>query len=394
MSGEKNITKQIDKVVVSRGWGYLIFLAVLYLMFYTTFTLGQYPMNWIESLMHWLEGVASSHMTDGPLKDLLVDGVIAGVGGVIVFLPNILILYLFISFMEGSGYMSRVAYIMDRIMRRMGLHGSSFIPMIMGFGCNIPAIMATRSIEDRKSRIITMLIIPLMSCSGRLPVYIIMIGAFFPQHHATVLFSLYLLGIVMSVLLAHFFSKYIVKGQTSPFSMKLTPYHVPSFSSVCFLTWDKGKEFLRKMGTTILAASIIIWALSYFPHHAELPADQQMEQSYIGKIGKVVEPVIRPCGFSWKEGVSILSGIGSKEVVASTMSVLYANVSLRNSGMTPYAAFSFLVFVLLYMPCIPACVAIHKESGRHRWALFAMAYTTALAWITSTAIYQLCNLFL
>lgn len=404
-------TKRIDAVVTHQVWGYPIFIALMYLMFYCTFTIGQYPMDWIDSLVGWIGSIVSNNMADGMLKDLVVDGIIAGVGGVIVFLPNILILYAFISWMEDSGYMSRAAFIMDKIMHRMGLHGKSFIPMIMGFGCNIPAIMATRTIEDRKSRLITMLIVPLMSCSARLPVYIIITAAFFPRHAALVMFILYFLGIVMSIVMANLFSKHVVKGDSSPFVMELPPYRRPSVRSVVRHTWEKGRQYLRKMGTTILMASIVIWALSYFPHHDGLTREQQMEQSYIGTVGKVIEPVIRPCGFQWKEGVSIITGIGAKEIVASSMAVLYSSdtevnsvtdegateqvrlsMALENSGMTAVTAFSFLVFVLLYMPCLPTCIAIKHESGRWRWALFTAAYTTLLAWICSVLVFQIGNL--
>lgn len=404
-------TKRIDAVVTHQVWGYPIFIALMYLMFYCTFTIGQYPMDWIDSLVGWIGSIVSNKMADGMLKDLVVDGIIAGVGGVIVFLPNILILYAFISWMEDSGYMSRAAFIMDKIMHRMGLHGKSFIPMIMGFGCNIPAIMATRTIEDRKSRLITMLIVPLMSCSARLPVYIIITAAFFPRHAALVMFILYFLGIVMSIVMANLFSKHIVKGDSSPFVMELPPYRRPSVRSVVRHTWEKGRQYLRKMGTTILMASIVIWALSYFPHHDGLTREQQMEQSYIGTVGKVIEPVIKPCGFQWKEGVSIITGIGAKEIVASSMAVLYSSdaevnsvtdegateqvrlsMALENSGMTAVTAFSFLVFVLLYMPCLPTCIAIKHESGRWRWALFTAAYTTLLAWICSVLVFQIGNL--
>ena len=402
----RELTKKIDAVVTNKWVGYIIFLSVLYLMFWCTFSIGQYPMDWIDLGVEKLSLVIGRILPDGVVKNLLVDGVIAGVGGVIVFLPNILILYAFISWMEDSGYMARVAFIMDRIMHRMGLHGKSFIPMIMGFGCGIPAIMATRTIEDRKSRLITMLIVPLMSCSARLPVYIIIIGAFFRQYQATMLFSLYVLGILMSILMAHLFSRYVIKGESSPFVMELPPYRLPSGKSVLRHTWEKGKQYLKKMGTTILAASIIVWALTYFPHNEQLTTEAQMEQSYIGRIGKVLEPAIHPCGFSWKEGVSIITGVGAKEIVASTMGVLYTQGDYEEaededeesshlsqiiaaSGMTPVAALAFLVFVLLYMPCIPACVTISKESGHWKWALFTIFYTTALAWICATLVFQI-----
>ncbi len=406
---KRMLTRRIDAYVTNRYLGFPIFMALMFLTFFCTFTLGQYPMDWIDSGVGWLSDLIGSHMDDGPLKDLLVDGILAGVGGVIVFLPNIMILYAFISWMEDSGYMARAAFIMDKIMHKMGLHGKSFIPMIMGFGCNIPAIMATRTIEDRKSRLLTMLIVPMMSCSARLPVYIIVIGAFFPKHQALTLFTIYLIGIVMSVLMAKLFNKFVVKGESSPFVMELPPYRLPSAKSVARHTWEKGKQYLKKMGTIILAASIVVWALAYFPHHDDVTKEQQMEQSYIGQLGKAVEPAIRPCGLQWKEGVSLITGVGAKEIVASTMGVLYANNAedveaaeesdsshlskvLATSGMTPLAAFAFMVFVLLYMPCLPACIAIKHESGKWKWALFTAFYTTFLAWICATLVFQIGSL--
>ena len=384
------MTKRIDAVVTHQVWGYPIFLLLMYLMFFCTFNIGQYPMDWIDMGVEWLGGMIGEWMPEGPLKDLVVDGVISGVGGVIVFLPNIMILYAFISWMEDSGYMARAAFIMDKIMHRMGLHGKSFIPMIMGFGCNIPAIMATRTIEDRKSRLITMLIIPLMSCSARLPVYIIIITAFFPKNAAMILFSMYLIGIMFSILMAKLFSRFVVKGESSPFVMELPPYRMPSMKSVSRHTWEKGKQYLKKMGTTILVASIAVWALSYFPHHAEATEEQQMELSYIGQIGKFVEPVIKPCGMQWKEGVALITGVGAKEIVASTMAVLYHG-DITASGMTPLVAFAFMVFVLL---CIPTCIGIKNESGQWKWAGFTALYTTLMAWICSMLVYQIGSLFL
>lgn len=384
----RELTKKIDTIITNKWLGYIIFLAIMYSMFYCTFTIGQIPMDWIDAGISWLNELLKNTMPESIFKNLVTDGIIAGVGGVIVFLPNILILYAFISWMEDSGYMARVAFIMDRIMHRMGLHGKSFIPMIMGFGCNIPAIMATRTIEDRKSRLITMLIIPMMSCSARLPVYIIVIGAFFPHNQSLILFSLYLAGIIMSILMAHLFSKFIIRGETSPFVMELPPYRLPSGKSVCRHTWNKGMQYLKKMGTTILAASVIVWALSYFPHNEQLTHAEQMEQSYIGQIGKFIEPAIEPCGLQWREGVSIVTGIAAKEIVASTMSVLYSDVE---NSMTQTSALAFLFFVLLYMPCIPACVCIRHESGHWKWTIFTAIYTTLIAWLCATAIYQIGN---
>ena len=400
---KKRITKFIDSVVTHRFWGYPIFLLVMYAMFYCTFNVGSYPMDWIDSAVGWIADLVSQMLSDGALKDLLVDGIISGVGGVIVFLPNILILYAFISWMEDSGYMARAAFIMDKIMRRIGLHGRSFIPMIMGFGCSIPAIMATRTIGERKARLVTMLIVPLMSCSARLPVYIILIGAFFPHNSAMVLMLLYLIGVIFSVIMAKVLNKYIINGKSYPCEIELPPYSLPPLKAVVSNTWTKGRQYLKKMGTTILLASMAVWALSYYPHDDRLSRPEQVEHSYIGKLGKSIEPFISLCGMGWREGISIATGIGAKEIVASTMGVLYSNEqidddddddtarlssAIAQSGMTPLSAFAFMVFVLLYFPCLPTCIAIRAESERWRWAIFAAIYTTVLAWLTSMIIYQ------
>ena len=411
-SNPHGLTDKIDVLVTNKWLGYPFFLIFLFITFFFTFAIGQYPMDWIDSLFSWLGDTVSNAMPDGPLRSLIVDGIISGVGSVIVFLPNILILYLFISFMEDSGYMARAAFIMDKLMHRMGLHGKSFIPMIMGFGCNVPAIMATRTIEDRKSRLLTMLIIPMMSCSARIPTYMILVGAFFNRHAALILTGLYVFGMIMSVLMAKLFSKYFVQGESLPFVMELPPYRMPTSKAVLRHTWEKGKEYLKKMATIILAASIIIWALGYFPNHNRYDtAKEQMENSYLGKIGKVIEPVMKPCGFDWRQSVSLLAGTAAKEVVASTMGVLYASSeeeeviieeegfesdegSLRISqlvrnNMTPLSAASMLIFILLYMPCFSTIIAIKNESGKWKWALFTVCYTIALAWIVSTIFYQI-----
>lgn len=407
------ITELIDTIVTNKYLGYPVFLLFMFITFFCTFFIGQYPMDWIDALFGWLGESVSLLMSDGPLKDLIVDGIIAGVGSVIVFLPNILILYLFISFMEDSGYMARAAFIMDKLMHKMGLHGKSFIPMIMGFGCNIPAIMATRTIEDRKSRLITTLIIPFMSCSARIPVYLILIGAFFPTKAPLILLFLYVLGMIVAILMARLFSKFVVKGESTPFVMELPPYRMPTHKAVLRHTWEKGKEYLKKMGTIILFASILVWALGYYPNHnAYNSTKEQMENSYLGKIGKGIEPMMEPCGFDWKQSVSLLSGAFAKEIVASTMGVLYSSESssvdddtleireeeadlrisrLISTNMTPLSAFSMLIFVLLYMPCLSTIVAIKSETGKWRWALFAMVYTICLAWIVSTIVFQIGN---
>ena len=381
-------TRVVDSIVTNRFWGFPIFFIFLYIMFEGTFVLGEYPQQAIE----WLVGVIAqgteTFLSPGPLKDLIIDGIIGGVGGVIVFLPNILLLYFFISFMEDSGYMARAAFIMDKIMHKMGLHGKSFIPLIMGFGCNVPAIMSSRIIESRKARLVTMLVNPLMSCSARLP--------------SLILLSIYAIGILLAVLMARIFTKFLVKGDDSPFVMELPPYRMPTAKVVLRHTWEKGKQYLKKMGGIIMVASIIIWFLGYYPNHEayETTAEQQ-ENSYIGQLGKAIEPAIEPLGFDWKMGIGILSGIGAKELVVSTLGVLYTNEDDVDSvdlseriPITPLVAYGYMLFVLIYFPCIATLAAIKQESGGWKWAIFAATYTTVLAWIVSFGVYQIGSLFI
>ncbi len=399
---KEQITKVIDSIVTNKIWGYPIFFILLYLMFEGTFVLGDYPMQGIEWLVDQLSNLVHNNMSEGPLKDMIVDGIIGGVGGVIVFLPNILLLYFFISMMEDSGYMARAAFIMDKIMHKMGLHGKSFIPLIMGFGCNVPAIMASRTIEDRKSRLITMLVNPLMSCSARLPIYLVLVGALFPNSASIVLLSIYATGIILAVLMARLFSKFIVKGDDAPFVMELPPYRMPTMKSMIRHTWEKGEQYLRKMGGIIMIASIIIWFLGYYPNHNSYSTvAEQQENSYIGKIGKSMEPVIEPLGFDWKLGIGLLSGVGAKELVVSTLGVLYVNeedienVNLsQRIDITPIAGLSYMLFVLIYFPCIATLAAIKQESGSWKWALFAATYTTALAWIVSFVVFNVGKLLM
>lgn len=409
------LTHRLDSIITNKLLGFPIFIALMWLMFEATFSLGQYPKDWIETGVAWLGQTISTYFPDGPIKDMLVDGVIGGVGAVIVFLPQILILYFFISYMEDSGYMSRAAFIMDKLMHKMGLHGKSFIPLIVGFGCNVPAVMATRTIESRKSRLVTMLILPMMSCSARLPVYIMIIGTFFSaRYQSTMMMSLYLIGILMAVFLGWLFSKFAIKGEDTPFVMELPPYRLPTWKAITRHTWEKGKLYLKKMGGIILVASIIVWALGYFPHAQHLSKAEQQEQSYIGRIGKAIEPVFRAQGFSWKLDVGIVAGVGAKEIVASTIGVLYSpeegvdedgaasnesemysrlRKQMTADGITPLTAYSFLLFVLLYFPCVAVIAAIKGETGSWKWALFSAGYTTLLAWIASAAFYQIGRLF-
>lgn len=404
------VTHAIDAVITNRYVGFPLFFVFLYLMFEITFTLGQYPMDWIENGVSTLSEFMRFVMPEGPLKAMIIDGAIAGVGAVIVFLPQILILYFIISFMEDSGYMARAAFIMDKVMHKMGLHGKSFIPLIMGFGCNVPAVMATRTIESRRSRLITILVLPLMSCSARLPIYIMIIGTFFSvKYQSLIMISLYVIGIALAVIMSRIFSKWLIKGDDTPFVMELPPYRFPTIKAIFRHTWEKGKQYLKKMGGIILVASIIVWALGYFPHNKQLSNQEQKEQSYIGVIGKTIEPIFRVQGFDWKLDVSLIAGVGAKEIIASTMGVLYANddnvsndsekyqilnKQMQADGITPLIAFSYLLFVLIYFPCIATIAAIKSETGSWKWTIFAMLYTTSLAWIISACCFQIGNLLI
>ena len=400
----RTITDRIDAIVTNQWAAFPIFLVLLWFVFWATFTIGQYPMDWIEAGVGWLGNAVGSLMADGWIKDLVVDGCIAGVGSVLVFLPNIMILYFFISIMEDSGYMARAAFIVDKLMHRIGLHGKSFIPMVMGFGCNVPAIMATRSIESRKSRLVTMAIIPFMSCAGRLPIFVLFAGAFFPGSPATALLGIYLLGIVLAILSALVIGKF-VKDDDLPFVMELPPYRMPTWKATWRHTWEKGKQYLEKMATTILIFSVAIWFLGYFPRHADQTAAYQQEHSYIGMVGKAIEPAMEPLGFNWKMDVGLLAGVGAKELVISTLGVMYAQDGEQYEGMgdeddtalqaalkatvPTAAALAFMVFVLLYFPCIATFVALKNETGSWRWAILLCLYTILVAWICAFAAFRI-----
>lgn len=440
LSHDEKTTKIIDTLVTNKLFGFPIFLAAMWLMFWATFELGSYPMEWIENLVSWLSELIGAKMSEGPLKDLLLDGIIGGVGGVIVFLPNILILYAFISFMEDSGYMARVAFIMDKLMHKMGLHGKSFIPLVMGFGCNVPAIMSSRIIESKSSRLITILINPFMSCSARIPIYVLLAGTFFPGHGTWVFFSLYLLGIVVAVITAKLLRKFWFKADETPFVMELPPYRIPTMKATCRNMWAKARQYLHKMGGIILVASIIIWALSYFPRYTQEQVPQayaeavlsdmpvatvkshspeeineiilkeyQQEHSFMGYIGKGCEPVMSPMNFDWKICSSLLAGAAAKEVVVSTLGVLYVGdddaallserlkTPSKATGKAPFSpalAIAFLVFVLLYFPCIASIAAIVRETGSWKYGAFSIIYNTALAWLLSFITYRVALLFM
>ena len=449
ITNAKKLSKQIDAVVTNKILGFPIFLFVMWFMFYCTFTLGEYPTMLIEWLIGKITDLSIAYIPSGALQDFIIDGIIGGVGGVIVFLPNILLLFLFISFLEDSGYMSRAAFIMDKFMHRIGLHGKSFIPLIMGFGCNVPAIMATRIIEDKNNRILTMLILPFMSCSARLPVYLLIVTAFFPNNGSSVLFAVYIIGIIIAIVTSIIFKKVLFNKKDTPFVMELPPYRMPTAISILKHMWQKGSQYIQKMGGIILVAVVIVWTLSYYPKRENIEVKYQNEienvisdynlnitngvskkealitkdstlavietkigfehskSSYLGRVGQFIEPVFKPLGFDWKISVGLLSGIAAKEIVVSTLGVLYnaedgadglehslgekLRLERKENGEPVFnkaVAFSFLMFILIYFPCVAVIVAIQKEGGT-KWALFSMVYTTALAWVISFVIYQI-----
>ena len=383
----KTLSEKIDNIVTGRWLGFPIFLIAMYLIFQATFSIGQYPMDWIDAGIGWLGEKVGSLLSDGWFKALIVDGIITGVGGVLVFLPNILILFFFISLMEASGYMARAAFIMDRLMHLIGLHGRSFIPLMMGFGCNVPAVMATRTIENRNARMITILINPLMSCNARLPIYLLLAGVFFPKSAGLVIFCIYLGGVLLAGLMAKLFSKVLFNSDETPFVMELPPYRIPTLKSLLRDTWDKGKQYLHKIATVILIGTLIVWAMSYFPTGDPDPA-ARLEHSYLAAIGNFISPVLAPLGFHWQESVSLLSGMAAKEIVVSTMNMLYTvdGQLIIGNVLTPAIALAFMAFTLIYFPCIATIGAIKTETGSWKWAIFTVCYTLILAWIVALAV--------
>lgn len=435
-----DISRKIDSVLTNRFLGLPVFAFFIWLMFQSTFTLGQYPMDWLESFVVFTSEFLTGLIPEGILQSLVVDGIVSGVGGVLVFLPNILILFFCIALFEDTGYMARAAFLMDKVMHSIGLHGKSFIPMLMGFGCNVPAIMAARTLENNRDRILTILITPFMSCSARLPVYIILAGTFFPGKAGNVIFLLYLTGILVAVFSGKLFRATILKGEEAPFVMELPPYRIPMAKSLVIHMWDRSKIFLKKMGGIILAGSILVWGLSYFPEDVKYSRDYDLiskelsqkiqvkensglkaetvqlyeelehiknekkrehaENSYLGRIGSFVSPFFEPIGIDWRGSIALITGFVAKEIVVSTMGVLYGvdagqgedsgglGAALKRSGMTPLSALSMMVFVLLYLPCIAAIAAVRQESGSLKWTLFSIFYTTFIAWSLSFAVYQ------
>ena len=401
----ESISNAVDTIVTHRILGYPIFIFVMWLMFYCTFRLGSYPQVWIERLVTLIGSSFEQWLPDGILKDMVCDGIIGGVGSVIVFLPNIMILYIFISFMEDSGYLARASFIMDKLMHKIGLHGKSFIPLVMGFGCNVPAVMSARIVESRSSRLITTFITPFMSCSARLPVYIILIGTFFAGRSSLVMLGLYLLGIVVAMVTAVLMRKFMFKRDETPFVMELPPYRVPTFKATMSHMWQRCAQYLRNIAGMILVASILVWALGYFPRQKEGESSvEHYEQSYIGKVGRFCEPAFEPLGLDWKSSVSLLSGIAAKELMVSTFGVLYSSDSeegsaqlkenLAKSGdFTQPSVLALLVFTLLYMPCVGTITAIGRESG-WKWAVGSALYSTTVAWLLAFVVYRLALLFI
>jgi ferrous iron transport protein B len=408
-----SMTEKIDKVLINRLLGLPIFLGIMWLLFQLTFTLGGPPMEWLDAGFGALGEWAAVHMQEGLAQSLIVDGIIGGVGGVVVFLPNIILLFMGIAFLEGSGYMARAAFVMDKLMHKVGLHGKSFIPMLIGFGCTIPAIMATRTLENDRDRLLTMLIAPLMSCGARLPVYTLLIAAFFHESVAgNILFSIYLIGIALAIIMAKVFRKWLLPGESEPFVMELPAYRLPTIKSVLIHMWERSWLYLKKAGTIILAASIIIWTLFTFPiidpqGNEFESANVQMEQSYAGRIGKAIEPVIAPLGFDWKTGVALVAGFAAKEVVVSTMGTLYsiededalaeeeegsvksfADRAREQSGYTPLVAYVLMLFTLIYVPCMATIAVLKRETNGWKWPMFTIGYTCALAWVVCFIVYR------
>lgn len=405
-------TTLLDRIFASKWIAYPMFFVLMWFIFWATFVIGAYPSDWIDQGISWVGGMLEGNMGEGPLRDLIIDGIIGGVGSVIVFLPNILILYFFITILEDSGYLARASMLADPILNRLGLHGKSFIPMLMGFGCNVPAVMATRTIENHKSRLVTMLVIPMMSCSARIPVYVVFAGAFFAAYASWVMFGLYLFGLLMAVLVAWVFNRIYHPEQDTHFVMEIPPYRLPNWKGVFRHTWEKGRQYLHKMGGIILVASIVIWALGYFPRpDREMSPAEAQEQSLMGQIGHAIEPVIKPLGYDWRMGVGIMAGVGAKELMVTTLGVLYNSpeedsevgsaeeasqtrlASALQTHTTPEAALSYMVFALLYFPCLATIAAIAGESGKWKWALITAGYTTGLAYVVAFLVYRLALFF-
>jgi len=395
------LTERIDSVLLNRLLGLPLFLLILWGIFQATFTLGAYPQAWLEAFFGWAGDALSTAMAPGLLRNLLVDGIIGGVGGVFSFVPLIILLFLFISFLEDTGYMARAAFVMDKFLHIFGLHGQSFLPMMLGFGCSVPAIMAARTLKSTKDRIVTILVTPFMSCGAKLPVYVLLAGAFFAENAGAVVLSIYLVGVFLALGSSWLLRKTVLKGETTPFVMELPPYRMPTARSVVWHVWDKSFQYFRKMSTVIMAASVLIWALTSFPQAPEgTPPAQAMTQSAAGWVGKVIEPLVAPMGFDWKIGVATVTGFAAKEVVVSTMGILYAvgedteteeplRAALRADPVFhPLVAYVLMLFTLILAPCFAAQATIRAELG-WKWLGFYVLMSIVVSWSVCTAVFQI-----
>ena len=428
---EQTVSDRIDRVLTHRVLGLPLFFGIMWLLFNVVFTVGEIPQGWIEDAVKWFSDLVSANLAEGELRSLLVDGIIGGVGSVLTFLPSILLLFFGIALLEDTGYMARAAFVMDRVMRAVGLHGKSFIPLLLGFGCSVPAVMGARTLENKSDRMVTILVSPLMSCSARLPVYTLLIAAFFSENVAgSVLFSIYFLGISLAILMALVFRKWMFPGASEPFIMEMPPYHLPTLRSIAIHMWERSILYLKKAGTLILAASILIWFITNYPANVEYSKDYdaakgqiteqydevaakpllaQLDQeqageklalSYAGQFGHFIEPVIKPLGFDWKMGVGLVSAVAAKEVLVSTLATIY-NVgdaeedsqSLQealaaDAAFSPLVAFSLMVFTLIYSPCLAVLAVVRRETNSWKWPAFSFVYSTTLAWAMSFVVYQ------
>jgi len=407
-SGGQDLTQRIDRVVTHKAWGWLVFVGLMALMFYTIFAIATVPMDWINAAFEWAGRWVSGHMPQGFLRDLIVHGILAGVGGVIIFLPQILILFFFIGLLQDTGYMARAAFLMDRLMNKVGLHGKSFIPLLSSFACAIPGIMATRTIESPKDRLVTMLVAPLMSCSARLPVYTLMIGVLIPAANvwtkALIMLSMYFLGIAGAFTMALIFKKTILKGRAPVFIMELPPYRFPSWKTILIQMLERSALFVKRAGTIILALSIVLWALMTFPYDPHKGGTEALKSSYAGQMGTALEPAIKPLGFDWRIGIGLIGSFAAREVFVSTMNIVF-NLSQDTPAenlraafaraswpdgkplFTPLVCLVLMVFYVFALQCLSTVGIMWREAGG-AWAAFALFYLTGLAYVIALLVYQ------
>lgn len=404
-----DLTERIDKVLTHKVWGWVFFLGIMAFMFYMIFTIASYPMDWIDSIFGKLGDGVSSLMPEGDLRSLIVDGIIAGVGGVVIFLPQILILFFFIGLLQDTGYMARAAFIMDRVMTKFGLHGKSFIPLLSSFACAIPGIMSARTIESPKDRMVTILVAPLMSCSARLPVYTIMIAVLMPLANsfekAGLMLIMYLVGIVGACVMAWFFKKTLLRSQKPVFVMELPPYRMPSWKAIVIHMWERSRLFLKRAGTVILAMSILLWALMTYPKTPGVEEAEALRHSFAGRMGTAIEPAIKPLGYDWRIGIGLIGSFAAREVFVSTMNIVFNLGSAAEEGtlreafaaaqwpdgrplFTPLVCLSLMVFYVFALQCMSTIAVVHRETNSWVWPLFQFAYMAILAYLASFSVYQ------